>query len=141
MSTPRYTAEASLYRTHRLYQTSRYRPSVNSRGQIISPIWPAMKAEEIEIHGCLPGYTLWESGGEWGCTLVEPPTGGGDGGGPSGGGPSDGGGGGGGDNLPGIEDPKCPRNGYNPDYDPEICKACRGECDIAHPITPCKGSK
>jgi hypothetical protein len=64
MDTPAFTAEASLYRTRRHYQTSKYRPAINSRG--ISSIWPDMKAEEIDVHGCLPGYTLWESGGEWG---------------------------------------------------------------------------
>src|SRR5262245_49986999 len=73
-----------------------------------------------------------------GCSFVEPPTGGEGRGDPGGGGPFNGGAGG--DNLPGYEDPKCPQNRYNPDYDPEICKACREECDIAHPITPCKGS-
>src|SRR5262245_7123243 len=71
MDTPAFTAEALIYRTRRHYQTSRYRPPVNSHG--ISSIWPGMKAEEIDIHGCMPGYTLWESGEEWGAALSSRP--------------------------------------------------------------------
>jgi hypothetical protein len=28
----------------------------------------------------------------------------------------------------------------NPNYDPDICKQCMSECDIAHPLEPCEGS-
>src|SRR6516165_3548753 len=125
MKTPGFTAEASLYRASSHYRTRGGSPALHSSAPTVRPIGPARRSEEIEVHGCLPGYTLWESGGEWGCSLVEPPTGGGDGGGPSGGGPTDGGGGGG-PSVPAIEVGVCrPPNQPNPHYDPEICKACR----------------
>jgi hypothetical protein len=144
MTMPTFTAEASLYQTKGHYQTRSGRHAVNSSAQKISPVYPALRGgETIHVHSCAPGFT--DIGGVcWPNPLTEPPVGaGGGGGGPPGGGlPDDGGGGGGGPSVP-VHDPGWCRPPYrpNPDYDPEICKACREECDIAHPITPCEGSK
>jgi hypothetical protein len=115
MNMPRFTAEDSLYKTNGQYRTGRY--TINSSAQMVGPIWPAM--EVIEVHGCPPGYVLWEAGEEWGCALVEPPTGGGDSGAP--GVPSDSGGGGGGGGgagkppkRPPNKPPKTPPKKYRP---------------------------
>ena len=68
MNMPGFTAEDSLYKTSGHYQTDRH--AINSPEQALSAIYlPAMKIdpEVINIHGCQPGYTLWEgAGGELG---------------------------------------------------------------------------
>jgi hypothetical protein len=94
MNMPSFTAEASLCKARGHYQTARY--AVNSRKQMISAVYLAM--ENIEVHGCAPGYSLWEDAGDWGCIRDVPlgGGGGGGGGGSPGGQPSDGSGGGGG---------------------------------------------
>lgn len=121
MNIPGFTAEDSLYKTSGHYRTGR--PAFTSLTQAIRAFHPA--AEVIVVYGCPPGYTLWEAGGEWGCTLVEPPVGGG-GEGPM---PSGGGGGGGG----GTPRPK-PKPRPTPE---EVAKArevgrCRARCQSAH---------
>jgi hypothetical protein len=82
MNMPRFTAESSLYQTNGHYRTGRN--ALHLPAQMISPIHPAIGKGElgwpgdvpgdvIRVHGCAPGYLLWEAGGEWGCALVEPP--------------------------------------------------------------------
>jgi hypothetical protein len=95
MNMPKFTAEASLYGTRDRNQTPRR--SINFSGPTDIAIHPALPEEVINVKGCMPGYTLWEAGGEWGCALDEPPSGGV----PSDDGPSGGpGSGGGGDGPP-----------------------------------------
>src|SRR5690242_6418055 len=91
MNMPRFTAEASLYQKNGCYQPGSGRHAVNLSAQMNSSICPA---ETIEVHGCQPGYSLWEESGDWGCIRDDPFGGGGDGGGVTP--PGDGGGGGGG---------------------------------------------
>jgi hypothetical protein len=93
MNMPGFNADATLYKTSWHYQTSRNMINLPTQGG--SAIYAAMM-EQIDIHGCAPGSTLWEEGGDWGCIPDEPfgGGGGGGGGGPSGGEPSGGGGGG-----------------------------------------------
>jgi hypothetical protein len=78
MTVPAFTAETSLYKTSGHHRTGQHR--ITPSAQSVSPVWPAAKAEGegevINVHGCPPGYSMWEAGGEWGCDLVEPPTGG-----------------------------------------------------------------
>jgi len=102
MSIPGFNADATLYKTSGRYQTSRN--MINLPTQMIYP------AEVIEVHGCPPGFNLWEAGGDWGCD-PEGPSGevGGDGGGqPPGGGPPGGGPSGGG-TAPPTRPPRRPR--------------------------------
>jgi hypothetical protein len=139
MNVPRFTAEASLYKTGRHYQARSH--AINSSTQEIGTLHLAainVPGEVIEVEGEAPWGLPWG----WG------PGGWGDGG--SGtwggtGGSSDGGGGGGAGGPaprhdPAIETGLCPR-GPNPDYDRTICEQCLEECAIAHPIIPCQGSK
>ncbi len=72
MNMPKFTAEASLYETRGRYQTSRHSINISAPTDIV--ICPALP-EVIDVKSCKPGYTLWEAGGEWGCALVEPPSG------------------------------------------------------------------
>ena len=99
MNMPGFNADATLYKTSGHYQTSRN--MINLPTQMGSAIYAAMM-EQIDIHGCAPGSTLWEEGGDWGCIPDEPfgGGGGGGGGGPSGGGPADSGRGSGGGKTP-----------------------------------------
>src|SRR5437870_5464973 len=93
MSTPGFSAEASLYKTSGHYRTGRY--TIDSSAQTVNPVWPAVinvGGEVIEIH-------------DWGPPLTEPPVlvdwGGGGGGGRGFTGEGPGGpGGGGGDGRP-----------------------------------------
>src|SRR4030095_1061815 len=113
MTMPRFTAEASLYRTNGHYRTGRNSHAVNSSAQMISPIHPAR--EKIEVHGCAPGSYLVDNGdGTWDCWSNPDPWGGGGGGSGTSGvlfeGEPGGGGGGGlgtGTGDPAIEDPIC----------------------------------
>jgi hypothetical protein len=54
MNIPRYTAEASLYKTSRRYQTGRQ--AINLSTQMIKAISPTMMREDIEIFSCSPGF-------------------------------------------------------------------------------------
>jgi hypothetical protein len=97
MSTPGFTAEASLSKTSGHYRTHRARQAVSSSAQMMSPIYPALfqRPETVEMHGCPPGWTDY-GGTCFPPPVTEPPVGGGGGGGvPPGGGPEDGGPGGG----------------------------------------------
>jgi hypothetical protein len=135
---PGFTAEASVYQPNGHYASRRGRDAPNSS------ISPAM--EKIEVHGCPPGSSFWEEGGDWGCIGDDPFGGGGGGGGGTP--PRDGGeagpfgtGGGGGTGDPAMVDP-CPGMLQpNPHYSPNVCKLCTAECDLAHPLEPCEGSK
>jgi hypothetical protein len=81
MNIPSFTAEASLYKTSGYYQTGRR--MLNLRRQMNGAIYPAMMKEDIEVHGCAPGSTLWEDGDDWGCNPIDfGGFGGGGGGGP-----------------------------------------------------------
>jgi hypothetical protein len=140
MNMPRFAAEASLYKTSGQYRTGRYVTHPSAR--IASPIYPALRAgdgEVINVHSCLPGYALWESGDQWGCTLVEPPTGGGDDGVPTGGydGPGGGGGGGGEDSSArkGCKPPQ--KRVVNTHRNSGNCNDCNSICKDNHPIPAC----
>jgi hypothetical protein len=80
MTTPRFTAEASLYRTHGHYRANRH--AINSSAPMMSAIHPA---EIIEVHGCAPGSEMIDWGdGTWSCETVGPDTSWGGGGDPGG---------------------------------------------------------
>ncbi|WHZ25532.1 MAG: hypothetical protein OJF51_000327 [Nitrospira sp.] len=138
MSLPRFTAEASLYKTNVRYQTSGrvHTPSM----RIISRMYPAMMDETIEVFGCRPGFLQLGEGENMTC--IPDPSWAGSGGSSVPGGPSDSGGGGGGVGTgdPAIEVPCPPGLQPNPNYDRDICRECKKECDIAHPLEPCEGS-
>jgi hypothetical protein len=110
MNTPKFTAEASLYKVSRRYRTGRHVLYLPAR--LNSPIHPAM--EKIEVHGCAPGSYLVEyDDGTWDCwSNPDPWWGGGGGSGtpgmPSGGGTSGKPGGG----KPGTWDRPTPGQAY-----------------------------
>jgi hypothetical protein len=109
MTMPRFTAEASLYRTRGQYRTG---VEINTLSITTSgPIYPAREMEEeIHIHSCAPGWT--DIGGTcWPDPLTEP-----GGGGAGGGLPGSGGGGSGGGGSGGL-------SGY---------WECRNGCEIAY---------
>jgi len=56
MNMPGFNADATLYKTSGHYQTSRN--MINLPTQMGSAIYAAMM-EQIDIHGCAPGSTLW----------------------------------------------------------------------------------
>jgi hypothetical protein len=119
MTMPRFTAEASLYRTRGQYRTG---VEINTLSITTSgPIYPAREMEEeIHIHSCAPGWT--DIGGTcWPDPLTEP-----GGGGAGGGLPGSGGGGSGGGGSGGL-------SGY---------WECRNGCEIAYSrcLDTCEGT-
>src|SRR5215831_6899205 len=93
MNLPRFTAEASLYKTSGQYRTGRH--TVNPSAQIVSPIWPAAREQEgeiINVHGCPPGSIAVGEQPNITCVFI-PPAGTGEAGEdvPPGGRPEDGG--------------------------------------------------
>jgi hypothetical protein len=127
MNIPRFTAEASLYKTSSHYRTHGGRKAVDPSRRPGSQIWAALMEEDgevIHVHSCAPGYT--EIGGVcWQNPLTEPPVGGGDW--PPGGPfqvPPDGpGGNGGGD----TRHKGCNNN----------CNSCYDICEDDHPVPKC----
>ena len=118
MNMPGFNADATLYKTSERYQT--IRDMINLPTQMIYP------AEVIEVHGCPPGSSLWEDGGDWGCTPdvgvdpgSQPP-----GGQPPGGQPPGGGGGGGSGTPPPPPPPKPPPRPPLPPLPPQPPKVC-----------------
>jgi hypothetical protein len=54
LNIPGFTAQASLYEPSGHYRTGRH--AITSPTPMISLVYPAMKAEEIEVHSCAPGW-------------------------------------------------------------------------------------
>src|SRR5438128_2215031 len=108
MNMPRFTGEASLYKTSGHYRTGRNRGAIHLAARMISPIYPAeinVGHETIPVHSCAPGWTDY-GGTCFPDPLTEPSSGsGGDPGEPGGEGGGPGGGVGGGPMTP----PKKPR--------------------------------
>jgi hypothetical protein len=125
---PRFTADASLYKTSGQYRTGRR--TVNRSAQTAGPIWPAVKEQEgevIHVHSCAPGWT--DIGGTcWPDPLTEPEAGGGEPGVPGGspGGESGEPGGGGGVSNPPKTPPKRPPRPPK-DFKPDEGKPCHAE--------------
>ena len=119
MHMPGFTAEDSLYKTSGHYQAGRH--AINSP-YLITPAIPMCRncdyiLDQCEIHGGRP-RAVCNACARGYCYEEQPGTG-----------------------DPAIESGICPPGGYNPDYDPEICKECVEICDTTYPIEPCEGSK